>query len=836
MPRPLAHTPGLKNYRVLDLTDEKGYLCGKILGDLGADVIKVEPPGGDSGRFLPPRSQTEAGLFWRAYNTSKRGIALDITGVNDRKQFIELVKTADIITESFIPGYLDHLHLGYAELKKINPGIILVSISGFGQVGPYSRLKAPDIVLQAMGGYMNLVGDLDRPPLRTSFPEAYLHACNDATTGALIALWHREQTGNGQWVDVSAQECILWMGFNNYAFWDFTGLNPVRGNVDHTLLVVDQVKHPDFYQCKDGYVIFTPNTGRNGNRTRKFVEWMQEEGAASDFLIDLPWEASLEEIIGKPPEQLTPEERETWTQKLNERQREIKNQCGAFILTKTKRELWQQAVAREFMLAPINNVKEVFEDEHFIARGMWQEIKHSKNTKSALYPGEPYKSSVTPYRISLPSPSIGEHNGEIFGSTDTSNKMSVSKPHIEENQAFNGLKILDFTWVTVGPRAMRYFGDHGATIVKVEAPLRYDVGRLLLPMKDGIAGPDRSGWFALYNANKLAMTIDLTNPAGLELVNDLVKWADVLVESFRPGVMAKYRLDYESVKKSNPGIIYASTTMFGQSGPYSAFGGYGYHAAAMCGFDDLTGWPDRVPIGAFWAHTDHIAPQYLVDAITAALLYRRYTGEGQYIDQSQNESAVHFLAPQILDYELSGRITHRNGNRDENASPHGAFRCTGSDRWCVISINSDQEWRVFCQVSQQPILLNDPRFATLATRKTNEDELERIVEAWSLNKTAEEIMRILQSAGVAAGVVQNSEDLHADPQIQIRRHYWEVDHPVIGVHPVDAIPFRLSQSPARFYRREPLLAEHNEQICTGILGLTEEKFIELTIAGAFGTI
>ncbi len=693
MPRNPSRTPGLKKYRVLDLTDEKGYLCGKILGDLGADVIKVEPPGGDAGRLLPPyyhgKSGAGAGLFWWAYNTSKRGITLDITETEDRKQLAELVKKSDIVIESFTPGYLDHLHLSYTDLKQINPGVILVSISGFGQTGPYSRFKAPDIVLQAMGGYMNLVGDLDRAPMRTSIPEAYLHACNEAATGALIALWHREQTGNGQWVDVSAQESVLWMGFNNYAFWDFTGINPVRGNVDHTLLVVDQVKHPDFYPCKDGYVIFTPNTGRNGNRTRKFVEWMQEEGAASDFLINLPWEASLEELVGKPVAELTPEERETWTQKLNERQGEIKKQFGAFILTKTKRELWQQAVAREYMLAPINNVKEVLEDEHFSARDIWQEIKQPGNKKPILYPGEPYKSVVTPYRISRPSPAIGEHNEEILSSVHRTPNPSTKSTLVDEKECFKGLKILDFTWVTVGPRAMRYFGDHGATIVKVEAPLRYDVGRLLLPMKDGIAGPDRSGWFALYNANKLAMTIDLTNPAGLELVNMLVKWADVLVESFRPGVMAKYGLDYEKVKKSNPGIIYASTTMFGQNGPYSAFGGYGYHAAAMCGFDDLTGWPDRVPIGAFWAHTDHIAPQYLVDAITVALLHREKTGNGQYIDQSQNESAVHFLAPQILDYELTGKVAHRNGNRDESASPHGAFRCKGEDRWCVISISSD---------------------------------------------------------------------------------------------------------------------------------------------------
>ena len=834
---------GLAGYRVLDLTDDRGYLCGKILGDLGADVIKVEPPGGDPGRLSGPfyhdEVNPERSLLWWAYNTSKRGITLELATSEGRDAFLDLVRKSDFVIESYTPGYMKSIGLGYETLRKANPGLIMVSISAFGQEGSYSHLKAPDIVIQAMGGYMNLVGDLDRAPLRISVPQAYLHASNDAATGALIALYHRERTGTGQRVDVSAQECVLWTGFSNYPYWDFRQVSPVRGNVDHTGLTVLRPKNPDFFSCKDGYVLFTPNTGRNGNRTRRFIDWMVQEGWRDEFLETYPWEASQEELLGRPPEELTEEERETFALQQIEKHREIKDRCSRFLLTRTKVALWEEAVIREYMLGPINNMREVLDDRHFKAREVWCKLDHPEVKASVTYPGAPFISTGTPYVLRRPAPLIGEHNSEILNRELGYPRQHALVPRdrpADEKDVFKGLKILDFSWVTVGPRATRYFADHGATVVKVEAPERSDVGRLLPPFKDQFSGSDRSGWFALYNLNKYGITIDLTKPEGLDIARQLVKWADVLVESFRPGVMKKFGLDYENARKLNQSIIYASTAQFGQDGPYSAFGGYGYHAAAMCGFDDLTGWPDRMPNGAFWAYTDHVAPQYLATAITTALLHRRRTGQGQYIDQSQNESAVQFLIPSLLDCEVNGRIARRDGNRDPHAAPHGAYRCLGDDRWCVIAVFTEEEWRTFCRVAELHHLVKDRRFATLETRKDNEDELDRIVETWTVRHKAPDMMRLLQENGVPAAVVQTSEDLHNDPQIQLRRHYWNVDHPIIGPHPVDAQSFRLSQTPAQVYMREPLLGEHNATVCLEILGMDGEELARCMEAGAFGQV
>jgi len=815
----------LTRYRALDLTDEKGFLCGKILGDLGADVIKVERPGGDPSRNLGPfyhdEPDPEKSLLWGAYNTSKRGITLDIDGTDGQETFKKLIKGADFVIESFTPGYMAELGLGYEEMSKINPGIIMVSISGFGQDGPYAQYKAPDIVCTAMSGYMNITGDSDRPPLRITIPQAYLHAASDAATGCFIALWHREMTGEGQWVDVSAQECLAWLGFNNYIYWDFQGLNRSRSGPFGKL---QEGRLPlSVFPCKDGYVLFTAFSPPVTVRTRAMVEWMEEEEMANDLLSGFDWEA---------PFTLATISDEEWQRVL-----EIVHSFEPFLLTKTKKELFEQAISRGFLLAPINSVQDVFQDAHFQSRGFWQTVDHPEVGDKVIYPGAPYIAVDSPYRIRKRAPLIGEHNEEILRG-----ELGISKNQIitlkekgnDLAEAFKGLKVVEFTWYTVGPRAVRYFADHGATVVKVESPVRFDGGRANPPYKDEVAEVNRSGWFSLFNANKYGMTLDLNKEVGVALAKRLIEWADILVESYRPGVMKKWGLDYDSVKDLNPGLIYASTCMLGQTGPNRHYAGFGHHAAALAGFDDITGWPDRMPSCVFWAYTDHVAPQFLVDAIVMALLQRRKTGKGQYIDQSQNESAVQFLAPAFLDYVVNGRVTARDGNHDPNAAPHNAYRCAGEDRWCTIAVFNDEEWKSFCKVIGQPMLIEAPMFATLMHRKENEAELDQLVEEWTSKLPAETVMEKLQQAGVAAGIVETAEDMHHDPQLKHRNHFLTFDHPVIGPHPVDALPPKLSKTPARQYMPPPCLGEHNAHVCTDILGMSDEEFVALMAEGVFG--
>ena len=401
-------------------------------------------------------------------------------------------------------------------------------------------------------------------------------------------------------------------------------------------------------------------------------------------------------------------------------------------------------------------------------------------------------------------------------------------------RALDGLKVVDFSWNITGPTTVRYLADHGATVVRIESPEHPDNVRFKRPYKDEVVGVNRSGYFVNYNINKYGVTFDLKNVRGLELAKRLIGWADILVESFRPGVMKRWGLDYDSAKRLNPSLIYASTSQLGQTGPHRDYAGFGIQAAAIAGFDYVTGWYDRMPSGVFESYTDSIAPRFLIAAIMVALLQRRETGEGQYIEQAQLEAAVHFLAPALLDYSVNKRVKMRDGNRDPYAAPNGAYRCAGEDRWCVISVSTDEEWQSFCKVMGKSMLITDERFATLKLRKENEDELDRLVEEWTSKLSAEKVMNLLQKAGVAAGVVEKAQEMHNDIQLQHRKHYVVLDHPVIGQCTVDALPFRLSATPAEHRLPAPCLGQHNAYVCIELLNLRGDEFAKMAEAGAFG--
>jgi len=386
----------LSDYRALDLTDEKGFLCGKILADLGADVVKVESPGGDPSRhhgpFYHDEPDPEKSLLWWAFNTSKRGITLDITTKEGREIFLNLVKRVDFVIESFQPGYMGKLGLGYEELSKVNPKVIMISISGFGQDGPYAGYKAPDIVCMAMGGWMNLNGDEDRPPIRITVPQAYSHAGSEGAAGGLIALWHREMTGEGQWVDVSAQECVELEGLYNQNCWDTLGINMKRTGNKRAYATVTL---PDVFRCKDGYVSFQAIGGTITKKTRGLVDWMEEEGMSNELVSRVDWPTYT--VYVKDPDPL-----EVW------------RAFEPFFLTKTKKELFEKVLVKEFLLAPAKTTQEILEDEHFQARGVWQAVDHPEMGEKVVYPSGPCKTADNVYRIRKRAPLIGEHNDEIF--------------------------------------------------------------------------------------------------------------------------------------------------------------------------------------------------------------------------------------------------------------------------------------------------------------------------------------------------------------------------------------------------------------------------------------
>ncbi len=400
-------------------------------------------------------------------------------------------------------------------------------------------------------------------------------------------------------------------------------------------------------------------------------------------------------------------------------------------------------------------------------------------------------------------------------------------------QALEGVKVIDLTWVLVGPTTSMYLADYGATVVHVESSIWMDILRQGPPFKDGVVGLNRSGWFNNYNRNKLGITLNLKHPQGVELFKKLAAWADVVVENFAAGVMNRMGIGYEHLAQVKPDIIMLSTCMQGQTGPHATHPGYGVQMASLAGISQFMGWPDREPSIIYGAYTDSIVPRFAAASIIAALDHRRRTGKGQHLDLSQYETSVAFVSPAILDYTVNRREGQRTGNRSDHAAPHGAYPCRGNDRWCALAVASDKEWLSFRRVMGNPEWSGDQRFATLQGRKQNEDELEALVSAWSVEHTPEEVMAALQCSGIPAGLVVSGEDLHSDVQLKHRQHFWMLDHPVAGTHAHDAPASRLSGTPAQARTPAPKLGEHTEYVCREFLGIGAGEFGKLSQDGVF---
>ena len=331
---------------------------------------------------------------------------------------------------------------------------------------------------------------------------------------------------------------------------------------------------------------------------------------------------------------------------------------------------------------------------------------------------------------------------------------------------FDGLKVADFTTAIAGPLATRFLAEEGATVVKVECHKYPDPVRSTGPNKDDIPGFDRSVQFVFYNISKYSVSLDMDKPLAQQIAKRLVTWADVLVENMSPGAMARWGFDYESCRQVKSDIVYISSSSLGREGPLSSLAVHGYHHTPLGGFSHLTGWPDRPLWPDPIAYTDSVAPCFSVLALVGALLYRRRTGKGVYIDQSQTEAGTYLLGPTILDYLVNGRVAKRRGNRDPGMVPHGIFPCRGDDRWVAIAVSNEEEWQQLCRALGKEEWLQDKKFATVTARKKNEEELERLVSQWTVQRTSKEVMEFLQSAGVPAGIVATTEDLFNDPQLE----------------------------------------------------------------------
>jgi crotonobetainyl-CoA:carnitine CoA-transferase CaiB-like acyl-CoA transferase len=394
----------LAPYRVLDLTGALGALCGRVLAGLGADVIKVERPGGDPARahgpFLGAAPHPHRSLSWIYPNAGKRGVTLDITRAEGRRLLLRLVALTDFLVESFPPGYLEARGLGYETLAAVNPSLVLVRISPYGQTGPYRDYQATDLTLWAMGGMMALNGDADRPPLRISAPQVDLLAGVHAAAGAMTAHYFRKRTGQGQQVDIAAQECVTWTLMNAAQTWDIARINPSRGGAIRRTARADGtvLEHRSIWPCKDGFVLWALAGGAHAGTlasTRALVAWMAETGEAGEAA-EVDWSQLSAAVID---------------QELYDR---LSRPFLAFFAARPKRELFEEALARGIQLVPVNELPDIARSPQLAERGYWEDIAHPYLNATLRFPGAPVQLSATPWRIPRPAPLPGQHNKEVY--------------------------------------------------------------------------------------------------------------------------------------------------------------------------------------------------------------------------------------------------------------------------------------------------------------------------------------------------------------------------------------------------------------------------------------
>ncbi|MCH2656258.1 MAG: CoA transferase [Dehalococcoidia bacterium] len=406
----------------------------------------------------------------------------------------------------------------------------------------------------------------------------------------------------------------------------------------------------------------------------------------------------------------------------------------------------------------------------------------------------------------------------------------MSNVQNDARKIFEGLRIIDFSWVGVGPMAAQTFALFGAEVIRVESSKSLDIFRIGGPLAPG-DGPDRSAYWANINRDKKAMTLDLKHPNASEVVKRLVSDADIVTESFRPGVMRSAGFDYDSLSQENPELIMISMSMEGQGGPHAGFKGFGLTLQATAGITGLTGWPDRAPVGTGVAYTDWFSTHLAVTSLIAALEHRDLTGEGQYIDLSQLEAMIWGLDDAVLRFTAGEQVMSADGNRDPNACPHGVFKCLGDDEWIAISIFSDSQWLSFRKFLGDPDWAMKSDYLTFEGRKENEDDLDRLITNWTIEKDPEKLAEEMQELGVPAYKVADAKALYDDPQLDFRDHFWEIEHKVIGPMTWDSPAYKLSGTPAYPKEPAPLLGEHTKFICTELLGYSEEEFTELLISG-----
>ncbi|MDG2335594.1 MAG: CoA transferase [Myxococcota bacterium] len=773
--------------------------CAKLFADYGADVVKVESgPAGDPSRSWGPFPGDEpdpekSGLF-HFLNTNKRSIDLDLETSAGREAFLDLVRSADVLIENMRPAWKRERELDWSELKALNPQLVMISITPFGQTGPYADWRAYDLNAYHLTGASNrYCGRPGEMPLEHGTFAADFFGAVSAAAWGLAATLGRENVGGGQHVDVSCAEAIAaaFVGGQNIGGFAQDGAFDKRTGVGMPLAAPASI-----VPCKDGHVWMLALEPGQWNGLREVMgdpEWMQLEmfqdmfsrGENADLIYPLVQEWSAEH---------------------------------------TKMDIMDRCQAAGCPITAVFTVAEAAEHPHLKERGYIVELEHPRLGRYQTL-GAPFKLSETPGGPERPAPLLGEHRDEILNEGSSAKPKASTASGGESRLPLEGVKVANFGWVWAGPVTGQTLGFLGADVLKIESYARVDMTRSLPPFAGGERDPNRSLSNNACWAGNGSVSINLKQEGARELALQLIAECDVVVENFGPGVMERLGLGYEELKKVREDVIMFSMPAAGLYGPLKDVRTYGLSLTSTTGLDSLVGYEEGDIVPVENAFSDPYNGIFGAFAILTALAHRRRTGQGQQIDFSQQEAVMQMVGPAFSDYVLNQRVAGPLGNQHPlaMAAPHGVFPCAGDDRWISIVAQEESEWSGLVSAMGHPEWASQDEFADIESRLANIQALHAKIGEWTAGFDDRELAETLQAAGVAAAPVLGVDDLLDDPHYKARQTFIEVDHPLGYRETIYNAYVKLSRSEPRVFPG-PSIGQDNDRVFLELLGLDEADY------------
>jgi crotonobetainyl-CoA:carnitine CoA-transferase CaiB-like acyl-CoA transferase len=779
----------LRGLRIIDMTDERGALCGRVLADLGADVVYVEPASGSLYRQAPPLAPDgRTSLAFAFRNAGKRSVALDITNAAGRDQFHRLLDTADAWIESSPPGTLAPYGAAPADVRRAHPALVVTSITDFGQSGPHRDYRGTDMIGYAMGGMLYRAGAAHRPPVVAPGSQAYDTASITAAFGTVVALYHRRATGQGDWLDVSVQEATA-----NIADWSV----PLYSMMAYYTHREGAGMYP-VYRCADGWVRLIIIGLKHWRALRA---WMGEPAELQDPIYD----EFLQRVFNRPT---------------------IDPFIQRLFASWTKEALAREAQARGIPATPVLEPGEVLDNEHTRARRTFVELDLVEGVRATLPSGffEFDGVRVGPTRR---APAVGEHTDAVADEVRAAPPRRVAASPIPDRALpFTGLRVIDFGVGVAGVEVGRLLAEYGAEVVKVESRLAPDFIRVVIP---GPMNPP----FASANRTKRSLGVNLKTPEGVALARRLVSLADVVIENSATGVMDRLGLGYADLKQINPRVIMFSTQLLGASGPWKNWSGYGPNAHAVSGLQYLWNYPeDRdKPEGSTNIHPDHLVGRLGALAVVAALLQRDRDGRGAHIQVAQFEALIQLLGDLFIAESLAPGTVHPQGNSSDRGAPWGVYPCAGDDEWCVINVRSDAEWQALRGALGSPDWMGAAQYDTVEGRRQASVPIDEALAEWTRERTPVEVMTVLQGHGVPAAVVAHPVHQVNDPHLTERGFFQRIDQVGLGPVILEGSGFKASNMPPACVQPAPLLGQHTRMVCGSWLQMNEAEIDALIAAG-----